>query len=303
MIPDFPDFKKLELVDKEEIEKFTSNFLPYSDFNFVSMWSWNIKDEIRISQLYGNLIVRFTDYITGEQVYSFLGNKNLNETVEELLNLSKKEGLKLVLKLVPEASIAGLDEKRFKIKEDRDHFDYIYHIDDLKNMEGGKFAKKRNQVATFLKNYPSAEARLIDLKDINVQGSVINLSIEWLKLKIEKEKVFESHEEVAINRLLLATNVAELIGVGIFVDGNLAAFLISELTESGYVVAHASKVNKAFVGINSFLLKKNAEILASFRKEFFNYEQDLGLENLRDAKMRFRPNSFLKKYQLTHYHS
>ena len=64
MIPEFPEFKKLELSDKEEVEKITSKFPPYSDFNFVSMWSWNIENKIWISQLYGNLVVHFTDYLT-----------------------------------------------------------------------------------------------------------------------------------------------------------------------------------------------------------------------------------------------
>ena len=66
MIPQFPEFKSLELSDKKDIESFTKRFPPYSDFNFVSMWSWDIKEEIRISQLNGNLVVRFTDYLTGK---------------------------------------------------------------------------------------------------------------------------------------------------------------------------------------------------------------------------------------------
>lgn len=43
MLPEFPQFKNLELSDEEEIERHTHKFLPYSDFNFVSMWSWDIK--------------------------------------------------------------------------------------------------------------------------------------------------------------------------------------------------------------------------------------------------------------------
>ena len=299
MIPEFPEFKKLELSDKKDVEKFTSKFPPCSDFNFASMWAWNIKDEIIISQLYGNLVVRFTDYLTGELFYSFLGDNKVNEVAEALLHLSKKEGLKPELRLIPEASLAGLDDKKFKIKEDRDHFDYIYNINELKSLAGSKFVKKRNQVSNFSKSYPKAEARIINLKDKNVQASIFNLFIEWLKIKKEKEKIFESHEEVAVTRLLLVIDICKLLGVGIFIEEKMAAFIISELTESEYVVAHASKIDRFFNGINSFLIKKNAEILSSFNKKVFNYEQDLGLENLRDAKTRFRPANFIKKYRLT----
>lgn len=299
MIPEFPQFKKLELSDKKDIEKFTSKFPPYSDFNFVSMWSWDIKGEMRVSQMYGNFVVRFTDYITNERFYSFLGNNKVNEIAQALLDLSQKDGLKPILKLVPEHSITGLDEKKFKIKEDRNHFDYIYEINELRELKGGKFSKKRNQVASFLNNYPKAEARIIDLKNKSIQGGIINLFTDWLKLKIEKENIYKSHEEVAVNRLLLAVEACKLVGVGISINDKLSAFLINELTESEYVVAHASKIDRSFIGINSFLMKKNAEILHLLKKSLFNYEQDLGLDNLRDAKVRFRPKLFLKKYQLT----
>ena len=49
MLPTFPEFKPLELSDKNDVENFTSKFPPYSDFNFVSMWCWDIKEEMRIS--------------------------------------------------------------------------------------------------------------------------------------------------------------------------------------------------------------------------------------------------------------
>src|SRR3989344_9175835 len=94
MIPKFPQFKNLELSDKKDVEKFTSQFPPYSDFNFVSMWSWDVKGEMRLSTLNDNLVVRFTDYLTGKPFYSFLGNNKVNETAQTLINLSKKEGLK-----------------------------------------------------------------------------------------------------------------------------------------------------------------------------------------------------------------
>ena len=110
MIPEFPQFKKLELSDKKDIEKFTSKFPPYSDFNFVSMWSWDIKGEMRLSVLNNNLVVRFTDYLTGNPFYSFLGDNKVNETAEQLLELSKNEGLKAELKLIPEDSVRSVDK-------------------------------------------------------------------------------------------------------------------------------------------------------------------------------------------------
>ncbi len=299
MIPEFPEFKKLELSDREEIEKLTSKFPPYSDFNFVSMWSWDIKGEIRLSMLNSNLTVRFTDYLTGELFYSFLGDSKVDESAETLMKFSFQEGFKFRLKLVPQVTAELLDKEKLKVKEDVDHFDYIYDLARLWKMEGGLYAKKRNQVANFLKTYPEAFAKEIDLREKAIQASIINLSMEWLKKKMDKEDIFESHEEVAISRMLLALEDANLVGVGVFIKEKMIAFMINELTSSQYVIAHASKIDRSFVGVNSFLIKKNSEILYSKNKVFFNYEQDLGVPSLRDAKSRFRPVFFLKKYQLT----
>ena len=300
MIPAFPQFKPIELSDKEQVEKITQKYPQYSDFNFVSMWSWDIKGEMRLSILNGNLVVRFTDYLTGEPFFSFIGDNEINNTAEILLQLSKKEGLGSILKMVPEHSIKNLDTTKFKIEDDRDHFDYIYNISELKNFPGGKFARKRNEVSNFLKKYPEAEAKIIDLKDKNVDASIVNLFLEWIKVKISKEGVYESHEEVAVDRLLLAVDICNFLCVGVFVDSKLIGFLINEPLEGEYVLAHASKTNKTFSGINGFLMNKNGEFLDSIGKKLFNYEQDLGMENLRDAKTRFRPTLFLKKYQLTY---
>ena len=115
MIPQFPEFKKLELSDKEEIQKMTQKYPPYSDFNFVSMWSWDIKGEMRISVLNENLVVRFTDYITGKLFYSFLGDNEVSETAKKLLDLSKAEGLTPELKLIPEHSVKNLDLSKFNL--------------------------------------------------------------------------------------------------------------------------------------------------------------------------------------------
>ena len=74
MIPEFPQFKPLTLSDKEGIERITQKYPPYSDFNFMSMRSWDIKGKIKISKFNNNLVARFTDYLKGNPFFSFLGD-------------------------------------------------------------------------------------------------------------------------------------------------------------------------------------------------------------------------------------
>src|SRR3989344_4097549 len=102
MIPEFPKFKKLELSDKDDVEKFTSKFPPYSDFNFYSMWGWDIHNNIKLSRLNDNLVVLFKDYISDDSFLSFIGSKKVIETTHQLISFSKKNYKKNFLKLVPE---------------------------------------------------------------------------------------------------------------------------------------------------------------------------------------------------------
>ncbi|MCX6757630.1 MAG: phosphatidylglycerol lysyltransferase domain-containing protein [Candidatus Nomurabacteria bacterium] len=296
MLPEFPQFKNLELLDKESIELHTKKFPPYSDFNFISMWSWDIKGETRISKLNGNLVVKFNDYITGEPFYSFLGDSEVDNTVEKLLELSKKEGLKVQLKLISEESSKNLDNKKYKILEDRDHFDYIYDLEKLSKYAGGEYSQKRNEVSHLLSNNQNITTRELDLRNPDLRKMVTNLFHKWVNNKKNDGKEYEEHEELAFNKILFLSDNYRLICVGLFRDTELLAFKISELIESGYALGHASKSDTSIKGTNALLMKADSEILSSYGRKLFNFEQDLGLQNLRDGKSRFKPITFLKKY-------
>lgn len=299
MIPKFPKFKLIELNDKNEVEKITSKFPPYSDFNFTSMWSWNLIDEIALSVLNGNLVVRFTDYVTNSPFYSFIGDNKVNETCEALLKFTISSGLPPTLRLMPEISLKGIDEKYFAATEDRGHFDYVYNLEDLRDFPGSKFKQKRNHTNGFLKKFSDAEVKTISLKDPGVADAVLKLFEKWQNIKAQKEAGYGLHDLAAMKRLLQGVNVFDLVTVGIYLKGELVALFINQLIDSEYVLAHMMKADTTVDdGLYTFLMQKNAEILVLLGRKLFNYEQDLGIENLRIAKSRFNPSSFLKKYMV-----
>ena len=300
MIPTFPNFKKLELTDKEEVEKITSKFPPYSDFNFVSMWSWNIKGEMQISQLNNNLIVRFTDYLTGEPFYSFLGDNKVNETAEKLLELSKKEGFSDQLKLVPEDSIKGLDKKKFHILESRDHFDYIFSVSELADLRGVKFKEKRHSATKFLREYPDASFEIRELNDQTVCEHIVSVFHRWGdKKKSDKKTSDAKHEEMAISRLLQTKNNHKLIISCVFLHDVMIGFGIDEILPLHYAISHFLKTDNTHKGVSDFLNRKLSQYLLAHDIKFWNWEQDLGIEHLRRSKMSHHPVNFFKKYKVS----
>src|SRR3989344_5764351 len=155
MIPDFPNFKKIELADRPAIETFTSKYPCYSDFNFTSFWAWDTSEERQISVLNDNLIARFTDYGTQEPFFSFLGTTNTERTLVQLIEYARTFGMSS-LALVPEISIHNVDTSRFVITPDQDNFDYIYLTSRIAAMNGNQYKSKRRGYESFVEANPSA---------------------------------------------------------------------------------------------------------------------------------------------------
>ena len=309
MIPEFPQFKKLELSDKKDVEKFTFKYPPYSDFNFVSMWSWDIKGEMRISQLHSNLVVRFTDYLSGKPFYSFLGNNKVNETVEQLLKLAKRSGFPLQLKLIPEDFIKEVNLSKFKVEEDRNHFDYIFSIDNLVNYPGSNFQKHRNKVRRFERKHQFEILNLSLVSKIN-QKLLLDLVQSWIdqrKAKVNTKNTEDylqmedlENEFIAFNKLLSApdTFLEPLVCSALFVNGNLSGFIVNEKISENYCLAHFGKADIKYDGIYHFLMQKNAKVCSGLGAIYLNHEQDLGFKNLRFSKEGYCPAHFLKKYTI-----
>lgn len=296
MIPAFPKFKKLELSDKEEIENFTKNFPPYSDFNFVSMWAWDIKGEMLISKLNDNLVVRFTDYLTGEPFYSFLGLNMVNETANELLEKSKVENIKCLIKLIPENMVQGFDEKVFKITEDIDHHDYIIPLEIFSKYDTNKTKDRKKSVIKFENEFGPTHKQ-IDLNESNVKKSVFRLFDKWSKEKAGNDDII--NELSALKRYVDTKHGNKHLSIGVFVGDELVGFCFSEVHDDDYCTIHFCKAEKSLSsGLYSYILQQNALSLIDIGKKQINLEQDLGIPNMRAWKQSHGAHTFLKKYNI-----
>lgn len=302
MLPQFPKFKKLEITDRKDIEKITSQYPPYSDFNFLSLWAWDIKGVMRVSQLHGNFVVKFTDYLTSEPFFSFLGNNKVNETADALLTLSYAIGIQERLKYVPEIAVRELSKDLFHIEEERDHFDYIYDIKKVSEYLGSEYKKHRSLVKHFEGN--DYEVKILNLMSSDNRKDISNLVKVWSKDKQQGSKEdtedFEN-ELLAFARLFKspAEILSNLVCLGVFVDGKMSGFIINEKIDSNYFVAHFGKAKNEYKGINHHIVQRNAKVFLDLGANYWNDQQDLGLPGLRSSKSSYRPAHFLKKYSLS----
>ncbi len=293
MIPQFPEFKKLELSDKEEVESCTNKYPPFSDFEFGSLYAWDIAGLMKLCFLDTNLVLLFSDYITGEPFYTFIGTNKVNETTARLLDLSLEEGHKPLLKLIPETVANLIDANSFVISADRDHFDYIYATEQHITHNGSALKTIRNNLSQFLKLH-HAEVIELDLSNEATKEEIHILSRRWADSKIYTD----SNDPFALSRFLDVSSEFEYLAIGVKLAGVLEAFNISVLCRDRYANCLFAKANVQFRGIYSFLMHETAKRLSQDGYVYLNYEQDLGIPKMRRAKTAFRPDSFLRKYQI-----
>lgn len=298
MIPTFPEFKKLELSDRTEVEKITKRFQPYSDFNFISMWSWDVKKEMGLSVLNDNLVVRFSEYLTGEPFYSFLGTQKVDETAERIINLSTQSGLSPDLSLVPELAVSYFDVKKFSVSEQRDQFDYIFDLRIISELKGSKFSNKRNLI-----NKITSEGKIrsekLNLHDPEIRFNIKKLNLEWLEQKKKRDPYFEiKNELIATDKFLESEMFENVVALGVFMETKMVGYTISEILSNGYAMSHFTKADFSKRGVYEYIMQENAKLLQKEGVEWLNYEQDLGLPGLKESKEGFSTGIFLKQYKV-----
>ena len=298
MIAEFPKFTKLSIEHKSHIEEHTLKYPPYSDFNFTSLISWG-DEETYISDLNGNLVIKFKDYITNEPFYTFIGIYKVNQTIKTLLDESLKNSLHPKLRLIPEVTLKT-DPKILEdceIQEDRDNFDYIYLLEETRNFIGKKYKSKRNFVNRFKKLYKSSY-KVIDLTSQNIQKEILALFENWKKLR-GRGKTEVQNEFLAIKKILSFSKDLKLTCIGIYIENKLVGFSINEILTNGYTMNLFEKADITYMGIFPYLRQITGIYLLELGNKFLNHEQDLGLKGLRKSKMSYNPHSFLKKYTIS----
>ncbi|MFT7507387.1 MAG: hypothetical protein ACI92I_000537 [Acidimicrobiales bacterium] len=295
--PLFPDFKLVEFSDKSDFNKFIQDFDTYSDFNFNSFFSWDTEHKHKLSQLNGNLILKFADYVTGEPFYSLIGTMDIDDTLEALLDLSEKQEFRPILKLIPEITVNAIkDTRAFTVEEDLDNFDYIFSLSELSELRGNRFKSKRRAA---IRCATEDDIKIKDESDnLNITQSILEVSKKWEDSKKQNGKAVDMEREfIAIQRILENSTQQESLKITCARrGGELVGFSIDELLPKKYVLSHYFKTLPSVTGLSEYLNMQVAIELKAAGYEHWNWEQDLGIESLQKMKQSYRPKFRQSKF-------
>jgi uncharacterized protein len=299
VIPNFPLSKNLEICDRSDINNIISSYPPYSDFNFSSLFSWNVAENARISMLNNNLVIKFSDYGTGSDFYTLIGENDIDDTLMILLDFAKNTGVIETLSLVPESVVKEIKSTNlFIVSEDINNHDYIYKTTDLINLESYTYRRKRYLINSYNRNYGHCtEYSQVELGSEDIIKEIRRINSLWVEIRDKKMSDIET-EITAINRYLNHNELLESKCFVMILEKVVIGYVMFEVLHNRVANIHFSKCDTTISGVSESLYHNLAKHLNSIGIDYFNLEQDLGIEGLRKSKLSYRPSHFLKKYQV-----
>ncbi len=298
-LPVFPDFRPLTLATQDDYKAVVDEFESYSDFNFVSLFTWDTLGEIKISLLNDNMVIILNDYVTNELRVSFLGTKQVTETINTLIAYCRENKINDSLYLIPEVVIDAIpedDKRKYTIDEDRDNHDYVLSVDELAEFRTTRYGSKKSWYNNFIKhNSEGLRSGIVDITAQEVAKEMESVVGEWQRSQNRDDE--DSHNEfVAIRRCLEYAKELKVQGFGVYINDKMIGFQIFEVLPHSEVMDHYEKADVDYKGVFEYIKHEAAKHLASENLKFINMEQDLGLPGLRQAKESYRPIKFLKKF-------
>lgn len=265
------------------------------EYSFVNLSIWG-KQQAAI--VHGQLA--FFSLFNRRAVYLFPAGSGDKKPVLDAIMLDAKErGIRCYITGMNKAKCQMLDEyypHQFHFFPDRDSYDYIYDIDDLADLKGRPFQKKRNHLNKFHMLFPHWHTEPISEKNL---PAIRDFAAQWYDNRLKNDPHGDYHlEQQALTRSLNHFCPLQLEGL-VLMDGDriLAFTLASALTDDTFDI-HFEKAledaNGAYAAINQCFA---AHLRAKYPNlRYLNREDDMGLEGLRQAKLAYHPHHLEEKY-------
>lgn len=289
------DFKTLTLEQKPLFDEILQNAGERGcAYSFVNLYLWGRQ---KAAEFNGHLV--FFSQFNRKSVYLFpVGTGDKKCVLDAIIQDAKDRGIPCRLVGLLQEDCAVLEQLypgKLRYHFDRDSFDYIYDINDLADLKGRKFQRKRNHLNRFREANPGY--RLEEITDENLP-EVEALVNKWYDLRLQENPHGDYHmERAALKKALSQRNELGMDGLLLRTgDGVVAMTMGSRLSQDTFDI-HFEKAldiaDGAYAAINNgfaaYLREKYPEVA------FLNREDDLGLEGLRKAKLSYNPHHMVEK--------
>ncbi len=289
------EFHRLKLEQKRQYEDILFSCPDRGcEYSFSNLYLWGRQ---QAAMLHG--CVAFFSHFNGRSVYPFpIGYGDRRAAIEDILRDARERGIPCRITNMRPADWAELNgwfPGKFIVRADRDSFDYVYDIQDLAELKGRKFQKKRNHVNRFLQEHPDCQALPLTRENMEdaqamVEDWYVNRAQEdphgdYLLEKIAMDRAFRNYEALGMEGMVLLDG------------GEILAVTMASRLAGDTMDVHFEKAREDVEGAYAMINRSFARYLRERCPEvgFLNREDDLGLEGLRKAKLAYQPHHMVEK--------
>ena len=255
-----------------------------SDYSFINLWGW--RNVYGLEWAFDGDLVWIRQNKPEQVFWAPVGNWDILSKRRELM----EEGCSFIR--VPESLALRMEkETGARANELRSHWDYLYSVEELTELRGNRFHKKKNLLRQFIRKY---DFEFNEFTSDCVEEALA-MQEAWCEWRDCESDSTLWQENDAIHEVL--ENWDRLDGVfggTIRVDGRIIAYCVADGLSEDTLVVHFEKGETSFKGIYQAINQMFLEKMAN-GYTLVNREQDLGDEGLRKAKLSYNPADFMKK--------
>ena len=267
-----------------------------SDYSFMNLWGW--AQEYGLLWAWEERLVWIKQTKPQTVYWPPVGNWKDIDWKESFLNFRQEN---LQFERIPELLLQIWSkhlEDQVLFENDRGQWDYLYDAQDLIELKGNRFHKKKNLLNQFLKKY---DYEYISFGKEMIEH-VLAMQSDWCQWRDCDLNDALAAENRVIEKVLNAWNkFKEISGGAIIMDNKIVAYTLAESLTQDTLLIHFEKGNPSYQGsyqaINQmFVSRAYQEADEKFR--LVNRMQDLGDEGLRRAKLSYQPVDFNRKFKV-----
>lgn len=288
-------FKEITLKDRDTYLKYyDADMYPHSQYSFTIIYSWRNYLNARFDIIDDHFCI--INRPSEKSVFSSfpIGKKDPNSAIDFLLGEMGQRGR--IFNVTPQMYEKIENPERFIINDARYNFDYVYETSKLISLSGKKLHSKKNHLNKFLSLYPNYYYEPVDKSNLKACMSLADM---WFENKYEDLNIRDAKAEYSSITDIL-NNMKELNceGLILFSDGKPIAFSVGERINHETAIIHIEKADTSYEG--SFAMINNLMCKTLFSDTIYiNREEDMGIENIRKAKLSYRPHHFVEVMNLS----
>ena len=297
MTSEIPEnFKPLEIVDKPIFDRFLALDPPeISELSFTNLFMWRKKNRPVWLEQDGCVSVIMRPMNSAPFGIQPFGTGDKGKALDTLFECLRNVFPQGQIQRVGEGFVKKwVDRERYSCTFDRDNSDYVYLVQDLIDLAGRKYHRKKHQLNRFTRSYPF-EYREMDAEMVEC---FLDMQEEWCQMKGCEENQDLVSEDYAIREALTRFEELDYQGGAIQIDTKLEAISLGEILDAQTAVIHVEKANPEVPGL--YTAMNHLFCLHAWSgARYVNREQDLGISGLRTAKESYYPHHMVRKYTLT----